>query len=341
MIDKYLAGREIEIDAVCDGDRVLIPGIMGHVERAGVHSGDSMAVYPALGMSALETDAIVDYTTRLGLGLGLRGIFNVQYVLFEGSLYVIEVNPRASRTVPFISKVTGVPLVTVATRVMLGESLADQGYPNGLWPAQDLVAVKAPVFSMAKLPRVDSYLGPEMKSTGEVMGIDRSYRPAMMKALIAAGLMLPSEGALLFSIADADKPEAIPIIRSFAALGYQMYATEGTAGLIEALGIPVVMSTKKLDEGHPNVVDVITGGLVQGVVNTLAGPSVRRDQFRDGFEIRRAATERRIPCFTSLDTARVVAECISSGDGSFEILPVTSYWSFDPHSVTGAKRVPA
>ncbi|MBI4213950.1 MAG: carbamoyl-phosphate synthase large subunit [Chloroflexi bacterium] len=341
LIDKYLAGREIEIDAVCDGARVLIPGIMGHIERAGVHSGDSMAVYPALAISPAEADTVVDYTRKLGLGLGLRGIFNVQYVLFEENLYVIEVNPRASRTVPFISKVTGVPLVSVATRIMLGESLAQQGYLDGLWPIQDLVAVKAPVFSMSKLPRVDSYLGPEMKSTGEVMGIDRSYRPAMMKALIAAGLMLPRNGALLFSIDDADKPEAIPIIRSFAALGYRLYATEGTAGLIEALGIPVVMSTKKLDEGHPNVVDVITEGLVQGVVNTIVGPSARRDQFRDGFEIRRAATERRIPCFTSLDTARVVAECIASGDGSFEVLPVTSYWSFDPESVTGREHVRA
>ncbi|MSQ23821.1 MAG: carbamoyl-phosphate synthase large subunit [Chloroflexi bacterium] len=333
LIDKYLAGKEIEVDAVCDGERVLIPGVMAHVERAGVHSGDSMAVYPAMGLEPRDIQAVIDYTEKIGLGLGLQGIFNVQYVLFEGQLYVIEVNPRASRTVPFISKVTGVPLVTVATRVMLGESLADQGYPGGLWPTQNLVAVKAPVFSMAKLPRVDSYLGPEMKSTGEVMGIDRTYRPAMMKALIAASLMLPPQGALLFSVADADKTEAIPIIRAFAGLGYRLYATEGTAALIEALGVPVVMSTKKLDEGHPNVVDVINEGLVQGVVNTMVGPSARRDQFRDGFEIRRAATEKRIPCFTSLDTARVVAECLASGDGSYEVLPVTSYWSFDPRSV--------
>lgn len=338
LIDKYLAGKELEVDAVCDGQEVLVPGVMEHVERAGVHSGDSMAVYPALGLSRQEVDTLVEYSTCLGLELGVRGVFNVQYVLFEGTLYVLEVNPRASRTVPFISKVTGVPLVMVATRIMLGESLREQGYLGGLWPRQHLVAVKAPVFSMAKLPRVDSYLGPEMKSTGEVMGIDRSYQGAMVKALIAAGLMLPPQGALLLSIADPDKSEAIPIVRSFAEAGYRLYATEGTAQMIEALGIPVVMTTKKLDEGHPNVVDAIVGGMVDGVVNTIAGPSARRDQLRDGFEIRRAATERRIPCFTSLDTARVVAECSASGEVVYEVLPVSSYWSFDPASVAAPYR---
>ncbi len=333
LIDKYLAGREIEVDAVCDGERVLIPGIMAHVERAGVHSGDSMAVYPALGLSESEVQSVVEYTHKLGMGLGTRGIFNVQYVLFEGTLYVIEVNPRASRTAPFISKVTGVPLVNVATRVLLGQSLKEQGYPAGLWPRQGLVAVKAPVFSMAKLPRVDSYLGPEMKSTGEVMGIDKTYRGAMTKALLGSGMMLPPQGAILFSIDDADKTEAIPIIRAFAKVGYRLYATEGTAGLIDALGLPVVMTTKKLNEGHPNVVDAITQGLVQGVVNTMVGPSARRDRLRDGFEIRRAATERRIPCFTSLDTARVVAECLNSEDGSYDVRPVNQYWTFAPESV--------
>jgi carbamoyl-phosphate synthase large subunit len=264
------------------------------------------------------------------LGLGLRGVFNVQYVLFEESLYVLEVNPRASRTVPFLSKVTGVPIVTVATRVLIGESLEKQGYQGGLWPSQQLVAVKAPVFSMAKLPRVDTYLGPEMKSTGEVMGIDYTYRAAMTKALTAAGLMLPPDGALLLSIADRDKPEAIPIIRSFAAAKYRLYATEGTAQMIDALGIPVVMTTKKLDEGHPNVLDVIMDGSVNGVLNTLEGVSARRDQLRDGFEIRRAAAERRIPCFTSLDTARTVAECLESGSVEHEVRTVDEYWSFDP-----------
>jgi carbamoyl-phosphate synthase large subunit len=305
---------------------------MEHVERAGVHSGDSMAIYPAVGLTRRQIETVVDYTTRLGLGLGVRGVFNIQYVLFEGNLYVIEVNPRGSRTVPFLSKATGVPIVTLATEVMLGRSLREQGYRGGLWPRQELVAVKAPVFSMSKLPRVDTYLGPEMKSTGEVMGIDATYRPAMTKALEAAGLMLPAEGALLLSIADRDKPEAIPIIKAFTAAGYRLYATEGTAAMISALGLPVVMTTKKLEEGHPNVLDVIVERLVNGVINTLEGASGRRDQLRDGFEIRRAAAERRIPCFTSLDTARVVAECLRSGAMAYDVRPVQQYWSFDPQS---------
>jgi carbamoyl-phosphate synthase large subunit len=330
LIDKYLEGKELEVDAICDGVQVLIPGVMEHIERAGVHSGDSMAVYPALGLSRREVNVVVDHTTKIGLGIGARGVFNVQYVLFEGEIYVLEVNPRASRTVPFLSKVTGLPIVNIATRVMLGESLSDQGYEGGLWPKQDLVAVKAPVFSMAKLPRVDTYLGPEMKSTGEVMGIDQTYAGAMAKALIASGMMLPSEGAVLLSIADRDKPESIPVIRAFVRAGYRLYATEGTAQMIGALGLPVVMTTKKLNEGHPNVLDVIVDGSVHGVVNTLAGESERTDQLRDGFEIRRTAVERRIPCFTSLDTARVVAECLASGAMTYEVRTVQQYWSFDP-----------
>jgi len=330
LIDKYLEGKELEVDAICDGEQVLVPGVMEHVERAGVHSGDSMAVYPAIGLTREQVERVVDYTRRIGLGLRLHGLYNIQYVLFEGSIYVLEVNPRASRTVPFLSKATGVPIVTVATRVMLGQSLREQGYEGGLWPKQELVAVKAPVFSMAKLTRVDTYLGPEMKSTGEVMGVDHTYQGAITKALTAAGMMLPPEGALLLSIADRDKPEAVPLVKSFAAAGYRLYATEGTAAMIDALGIPVVMTTKKLDEGHPNVLDVIEDGLVTGVVNTLEGASARRDQLRDGFEIRRAAAERRIPCFTSLDTARVVADCLQPGVATYDVRTLVEYWSFDP-----------
>jgi carbamoyl-phosphate synthase large subunit len=330
LIDKYLEGKELEVDAICDGEQVLIPGVMEHIERAGVHSGDSMAVYPAIGLSGHDIDVVVEHTTKIGLGIEARGVFNVQYVLFEGQIYVLEVNPRASRTVPFLSKVTGVPIVAIATRVMLGQTLRQQGYEGGLWPKQDLVAVKAPVFSMAKLPRVDTYLGPEMKSTGEVMGIDHTYAGAMAKALIASGMMLPAQGAVLLSIADHDKPEAIPIIRAFVQAGYRLYATEGTAAMIGALGLPVVMTTKKLNEGHPNVLDIIVNGSVCGVVNTLAGESARSDQRRDGFEIRRAAVERRIPCFTSLDTARVVAECLASGELTYDVRTVQEYWSFDP-----------
>jgi len=322
LIDKYLGGKEVEVDAICDGEEVLIPGIMQHIERAGVHSGDSMAVYPALDLTVRETEAIVDYTTRIGRALGVRGLMNVQYVIYQREVFVLEVNPRASRTVPFLSKVTGVPMVKVATRVMLGESLEQQGYRGGLWPERRLVAVKAPVFSMSKLAMVDTYLGPEMKSTGEVMGIDLEFSSALAKALLASGLMLPPSGALLFSVSDRDKPEALDIARRFHDLGYELYATEGTARLFEAGKLPVRVITKKLGEGHPNVIDVIHEGVVHGVVNTMSGDRV---PLRDGFEIRRAAAERRIPCFTSLDTARAVAESLASRGLSYNVLPLREY----------------
>ncbi|MGI5835918.1 MAG: carbamoyl-phosphate synthase large subunit [Chloroflexota bacterium] len=322
LIDKYLGGKEVEVDAICDGEQVLIPGIMQHIERAGVHSGDSMALYPALDLTVRETDAIVDYTTRIGLALGVRGLMNVQYVIFQREVFVLEVNPRASRTVPFLSKVTGVPMVKLATRVMLGQSLAEQGYAGGLWPERKLVAVKAPVFSMSKLAMVDTYLGPEMKSTGEVIGVDLDFSPALVKALMAAGMMLPASGFILFSISDRDKPEALDIARRFHELGYELCATEGTARLFEAVKLPVKIVTRKLGEGHPNSVDVIRAGQVQGVVNTMTGDRV---PLRDGFEIRRAAVEHRVPCFTSLDTARAVVESLASRGLSYNVWPLREY----------------
>ncbi|MDD5128028.1 MAG: carbamoyl-phosphate synthase large subunit, partial [Dehalococcoidales bacterium] len=325
LIDKYLEGKECEVDAIADGETVLIPGIMEHIERAGVHSGDSMAVYPAPGLSDDEKSMIVDYTVRIGLALKIKGLMNIQFVVMPGnpsSVYVIEVNPRGSRTVPFLSKVTGVPIVRVATKVMLGQSLKEQGYQAGLWPARPLVGIKAPVFSMSKLPGVDTYLGPEMKSTGEVMGIDFTFEAALAKALQAAGLMLEPGGSVLFSIADRDKPEALPIIREFAKMGYTLYATEGTASMIEAAGLPVKKITKKLHEGHPNVLDLIHKGVVEGVVNTVSGD---RQPLRDGFEIRRAATERRIPCFTSLDTAKAVVQSSGAGQANTSVLPLPQY----------------
>ncbi|MBI2860296.1 MAG: carbamoyl-phosphate synthase large subunit [Chloroflexi bacterium] len=330
LIDKYMQGKEVEVDAICDGQAVLIPGVMEHIERAGVHSGDSMAVYPGLNLTEQEVDTMVDYATRIGLALGVRGLMNIQFVIMPGTgdapstVYVLEVNPRASRTVPFLSKVTGVPMVKVATRVMLGESLEQQGYSGGLWPRQDLVAIKAPVFSMSKLAGVDTYLGPEMKSTGEVMGIDLTFPAALAKALQAAGMMLPNTGAMLFSIADRDKAEALPIMRKLASQGYKLYATEGTAAMIDLAGLPVKMITKKLSEGHPNVVDVIKDGTVAGVVNTITGGHV---PLRDGFQIRRAATEQRIPCFTSLDTLRAAVDALANGDLSYAVRPLPDYRS--------------
>jgi len=325
LIDKYLEGKECEVDAIADGETVLIPGIMEHIERAGVHSGDSMAVYPAQNLSITETATLVDYTIKIGLALKIKGLMNIQFVVMPGkpsSVYVLEVNPRGSRTVPFLSKVTGLPMVKVATRVMLGQSLKEQGYKMGLWPARKLVGIKSPVFSMSKLPGVDTYLGPEMKSTGEVMGIDFTFEAALAKALQAASLMLEPQGSVLFSIADRDKPEALPIIRQFAQGGYNLYATEGTASMIEAAGMPVKKITKKLNEGHPNVLDLIRSDIVEGVVNTVSGD---RQPLRDGFEIRRAAAERRIPCFTSLDTARAVIQSSGIGRVNTSVLPLPHY----------------
>jgi carbamoyl-phosphate synthase large subunit len=328
LIDKYLEGKEVEADAIGDGEDVLIPGIMEHIERAGVHSGDSMAVYPGVNLTEDEVNTIVNYTIKIGRGLSIKGLMNIQFVIMrssdrqESTVYILEVNPRASRTVPFISKVTGVPMVKVATKVMLGKSLKEQGYSSGLWPRQKLVAVKAPVFSMSKLVGVDTYLGPEMKSTGEVMGIDYSLDAALAKALQASGLMLLPKGALLLSIADRDKAEALPMIKKFSEIGYKLYATEGTAAMIETAGLPVTMITKKLGEGHPNVIDIINDQTVSGIINTITGGRI---PLRDGFQIRRSATEKRIPCFTSLDTAQAVLKVLLRGSQIYSALPLPDY----------------
>ena len=331
LIDKYLEGKEVEVDAICDGEDVLIPGIMEHIERAGVHSGDSVAVYPSIGLSQTEIDLIVDYTRRIALGMEARGLLNIQYVIMneggESGVYVLEVNPRASRTVPFLSKVTGVPMVRLAVKCSLGQTLKEQGYEGGLWPSQPLVAVKAPVFSMAKLIGVDTYLGPEMKSTGEVMGIDRTFPLALSKALMAAELALPASGGALLSLSDRSKAAAISVIRNLHQAGYRLYATEGTAAEISALGIPVEAVTKRLDEGHPNVLDIIEDGLVDCVINTPEGG--RSSTLQDGFQIRRAAAERRIPCFTSIDTARAATEALLAGAQAFDVRPVSEYREVD------------
>ncbi len=338
LIDKYMEGREVELDAVCDGETVVIPGIMEHVERAGVHSGDSMAIYPGLTLTEEEVHTLVDYTVRIGRALGVKGLMNIQYVIMGGdpyrspntpnphagpsNVYVIEVNPRASRTVPFISKVTGVPMVSLATQVMLGKTLSELGYPTGLQKRRNLVAIKAPVFSMSKLPGVDTYLGPEMKSTGEVMGIDTNFASALTKALLASGMTLPAKGAVLLTLADQDKANAVPLVKSLAQQGYTLYATRGTGQLIQALGYPATIVYKKLEEGHPNALDVVVEGLVDAVINTVEGA---RGPLRDGFEIRRAAAERRIPCFTSLDTARAAVESLAYGGDSYSVRPLEEY----------------
>ncbi len=322
LVDKYLLGKEVEVDAISDGTDVLIPGIMEHIERAGVHSGDSFAVYPGVNLFPAEIETIVDYTTRIALGIEARGLINIQYVIHAGRLYVLEVNPRSSRTVPFLSKVTGVPMVRLATNIMLGQTLAEQGYGSGLWPKQPLVAVKAPVFSMAKLRGVEVNLGPEMKSTGEVMGIDRTFDAAFYKALIAAGLALPTRGSVLVSLADEDKGESLEMIGQMVRLGLKLYATEGTAAMIERAGMPVQMVTKRIGRGKPDILDVILQGVVDGVINT-PGPADK--EILDGLEIRRAAVERGIPCITSIDTARAMISATESASNAYTVQPLPMY----------------
>ncbi|HEX6349584.1 MAG TPA: carbamoyl-phosphate synthase large subunit [Candidatus Dormibacteraeota bacterium] len=328
LVDKYLVGVEVEVDAISDGETVVIPGIMQHVERAGVHSGDSFAVYPAPGLEAWEEKDVVDYTVRIARHLQLRGLVNVQYVVHRGRVYVLEVNPRASRTVPMLSKVTGVPMVKLATRVMLGERLANLGYATGLVPPRPLVAVKAPVFSMNKLPAVDSYLGPEMKSTGEVMGVDSTLAGALRKAFQAAGVTVKPGGAALLTIADPDKPELLPIVSGLVHLGYRLVATAGTAAALRAAGFSP-RQVGKIGDSAPTVLDVIQGGEVDLVVNTqsFVGEQVvpGGPVMRDGFSIRRAAVERRIPCLTSLDTAAALVESAAAGDGDFEVRTIPEW----------------
>src|SRR5213082_2805247 len=312
LVDKYLLGRELDVDAVCDGETVLIPGILEHIERAGIHSGDSFAVYPPITLTPAETDRVVEATTVISRLLKAVGLINIQFVIKDGMPHVLEVNPRASRTVPFLSKVTGVPMVNLATHASLGRPLKEFGFAGGLQASRPLYAVKAPVFSMAKLPAVDAVLGPEMKSTGEAMGIAQDLPTAQYKAFLSTMQELPPDGAALCSIADADKGEALPILRGIHSLGLQLYATAGTAAFLRESGIPAT-TVQKLRDGHPNVVDVIRSGEVHLVVNTVSssGPVASNGggaPLRDGYEIRRASVERRIPCLTSLDTARALVQ---------------------------------
>jgi carbamoyl-phosphate synthase large subunit len=317
-----LDGIELEVDAICDGREVLVPGIMQHIERAGVHSGDSFAVYPAVELPHEHVETLVRYTTEIALALGARGLINIQFVLHEGTVYVLEVNPRASRTVPFLSKVTGVPMVEVATRILLGQTLAEQGYRGGLWPRQPLVAVKAPVFSMAKLHGVDVQLGPEMKSTGEAMGVDRTFEAALAKAFLAAGLVIPPGAPVLLSLANEDKPAGVELARGLVALGHPIVATEGTANYLRAHRVPVELTVAHIGHGHPDVLEVILDRTVRGVINT---PGRDEGTIQDGFLIRRAAVERGIACLTSLDTARALVRALLGGGASYTVQPLPAY----------------
>ena len=325
LVDKYLRGREVEVDAVSDGEETLVAGIMEHIERAGVHSGDSFAVYPAPNLSQAERDEIVELTRKIATSLPVRGLLNIQFIVEEGRVWVLEVNPRASRTVPFLTKVTGVPLVKLAVAIGEGSTLAAEGYAraDGLWPSGDLVALKAPVFSMAKLLDVDTYLGPEMKSTGEVMGVDRTFAPALWKSLVAAGLAPMPSGKVLITVADKDKPEVAAIIEGFHWLGYDLVATSGTAALIRSLGIDVT-EVPKLGDGDATILQLIRSGQCAAVVNT---PTMGKTVDRDGFLIRRAAVEARVPCLTSMDTALAVVTALRASAQSYSVAPLAEYRS--------------
>ena len=307
LIDKYLMGKEVEVDAICDGEDYLIPGIMEHVERAGVHSGDSISVYPSQTLSEKVRQTIIDYTGRMAKALHVVGLVNVQYVVYQDTVYVIEVNPRSSRTVPYISKVTNVPMVELATRCMLGESLKDMGYGTGLYPERDYVAVKVPVFSFEKLRDLDIQLGPEMKSTGEVLGLAKTFDDALLKGLTAAGYQMKKSGGVLITVRDTDKPEAIQVADKFQSLGFQLYATAGTANRLNKEMIPT-SSVRKMHEEHPNILDLLESGKIDYIVSTDAHG---RDPKLASVHIRRVGVERAIPVFTSIDTVNALLRCLS------------------------------
>lgn len=317
LVDRYMIGKEIEVDAISDGTDVLIPGIMEHIERAGVHSGDSIAVYPPQTISETIKHDIVRYTTDIARGLEIKGLLNIQFVIYQDQVYVLEVNPRSSRTVPFLSKITGIPMANIATKVILGQSLEQQGIQSGYHPETNEVFVKAPVFSFAKLRGVDISLGPEMKSTGEVMGRDATLEKALYKGLVASGINIPTHGSVLFTVADKDKEETMPLVERFYRIGYNIMATEGTAAAIKALHIPVTI-VNKIGSDSPNMLDIIRAGEAQFIVNTLTRG---KQPERDGFRIRRESVENGIACLTSLDTASAILRVIESLTFSTEMMP--------------------
>ncbi|NLY08441.1 MAG: carbamoyl-phosphate synthase large subunit [Tissierellia bacterium] len=310
LIDKYLVGSEVEVDAICDGKDVLIPGIMQHVERAGVHSGDSIAVYPPINLSSDVKEKLVDYTTRIGIGLGIVGLYNIQFVIdSEEKIYVLEVNPRSSRTIPFLSKVTGLNMAEIATKAILGTSIKEQEMPIGLYEEIEGYAVKMPVFSFTKLKKVDISLGPEMKSTGEAIGKDKNLEKALYKSFLSAGFAMPDYGSVLFTIGNREKPEALSLAKGFNDIGYKIIATEGTYNYLQENNVPCEF-IGKIGSLDKTVLDVIRHREVQFVINTFT--EVGKTRITDGFLIRRESVENNIPCLTSLDTAKAVLSVLQS-----------------------------
>ena len=308
LVDKYLMGKEIEVDAVCDGQDILIPGIMEHIERAGVHSGDSISVYPAQSISQEIIDKIEEYTKRLARALHVKGMINIQFIVYQDEVYVIEVNPRSSRTVPYISKVTGIPIVKLATRAIIGETIREMGYEPGLQKSADFIAVKMPVFSFEKLRGAEISLGPEMKSTGECLGIARTFEEALYKAFLGSGVNLPKHKKMIITVNDADKKDAISIGKRFEKLGYEIYATRSTAKVLNENGVHAI-KVNKLSQEAPTVIDLILEHKIDIVVDT---PTQGRDKTRDGFLIRRYAIETGVNCFTSLDTVNALLTSLES-----------------------------
>ena len=310
LVDKYLVGKEIEVDAVCDGEDILIPGIMEHIERAGIHSGDSISVYPAQSLDDHVKATIVDYTRKLAQSLHVIGLINIQFIVCGEDVYVIEVNPRSSRTVPYISKVTGIPIVPLATRVILGKKLKELGYPTGLAPEADYIAIKMPVFSFEKIRGADISLGPEMKSTGECLGIAKTFNEALYKAFIGAGIKLPKHKNMIMTLKDADKEEGIEIARRFEKIGYRIYATRGTAKVLQEAGVNAIR-TNKIEQESPNLLDLILGHKIDLVIDT---PSQGVEHSKDGFLIRRTAIETGVNVLTAMDTARALVTSLENTD---------------------------
>ena len=320
LIDKYLMGKEIEVDAVCDGEDILIPGIMEHIERTGVHSGDSISVYPAPTISDHVKETIVEYTKRLARALHVVGLINIQFIAMNEEVYVIEVNPRSSRTVPYISKVTGIPIVDLATRVIIGETIRGMGYEPGLAPEADYVAIKMPVFSFEKLRGAEISLGPEMKSTGECLGIAKNFNEALYKAFLGAGISLPKYKQMIMTVKDADKPEAVGVAKRFEALGYKIYATRSTAKYLQEHGVNA-LRINKISQESPNVMDLILGHKIDLVIDT---PTQGRDKTRDGFLIRRNAIETGVHCLTSMDTANALALSLETASDSMTMIDIAT-----------------
>ena len=308
LVDKYLQGTEVEVDAICDGTDILIPGVMEHIERAGVHSGDSISVYPAYTLPQDIIDTIEDYTKKLAMSLHVKGMINIQFIVCDGQVYVIEVNPRSSRTVPYISKVTGIPIVKLATKCIIGKTIKEQGYEPGLQPNADYYAIKMPVFSFEKIRGAETSLGPEMKSTGECLGIAKTFNEALYKAFLGAGVVLPKHKKLIMSVKDADKQEIIPLAQRFEKLGYEIYATRSTADVLRENGVDAI-KVNKIHQEAPTVMDLLLEHKIDIVIDT---PTQGRDKHRDGFLIRRTSIETGVNCFTSLDTVDALLTSLES-----------------------------